>query len=238
MIVKDFFKLIYINLLKPIIRILSPYKQSEAFISNDFGFSRGMPVDRWYIHNFFLDNSTLIKGSCLEFGELTYLNKYGTALNNKVIFSYSDIVLQKSNEISGDLTKYSQLPELMFDCIVCVNVINFIYDTNAALLGMKKMLKNDGFLILTVAGPCAHISRYDMNRWGDYWRFTDKSLRLFLNQNGFEVQKLISFGNPQSVIAQINGYCVNDLKGNEIFSHHEDYQLVICAVATKVIQTA
>jgi SAM-dependent methyltransferase len=232
---KNFIKAIYDYFVKPIVRLIRPYKQNEKFIANDFGFSRGTPIDRWYIHKFFLDNASLIRGSCLEFGELAYLNKYGGNLNNNVIFNYSDIALLKNNEIAGDLTKYLHLPESKFDCIVCVNVINFIYDINAALQGLKKMLKDDGYLIITVAGPCAHISRFDMIRWGDYWRFTDKALEFYLTQGGFEVKKLISFGNPDSVNAQINGYCASDLSENSLSNNHEDYQLVICAVASKSI---
>ena len=39
------------------------------------------------------------------------------------------------------------------------------------------MLKPGGYLLLTVSGPTAHISEYDMSRWGDYWRFTELSAR-------------------------------------------------------------
>ena len=43
-------------------------------ISNDFGWSRGKPIDRFYIEEFLNRNKELIKGDCGEISEKRYLN--------------------------------------------------------------------------------------------------------------------------------------------------------------------
>jgi len=228
-----FYKSIILNFFKLFIRKLAPYSSTDNFVSNDFGFSRGTPVDRWYIHQFFKNNYKFISGDCLEFGELTYIKKYGVNVSQKFIFNYSDTTIISNNMIQGDLSKTFELPELNLDCIVCVNVLNFIYDVKAALVGLRRMLKQNGVVIITVAGPVAHISNYDMARWGDYWRFTDISISRLVNEAGFIVEDVKSYGNPLACVTQINGYSFEDLKVESLKPNHHDYQLVIGLVARK-----
>jgi SAM-dependent methyltransferase len=207
---------------------------NDSFVGNDFGLGRGTPVDRWYIHQFFVDNAGLIRGSCLEFGELTYVNRYGNNVSHKVVFNYSDSLVLHDGEMRGDISIIESLPDSKFDCIVCVNVLNFIYDIKSALLGLGRMLKKNGVVILTVAGPTAHISRYDMVRWGDYWRFTDKSITQLVGEAGLLVENVKTYGNPLSCVTQINGYCVEDIGVDALITSHSDYQLVIGLVVRKL----
>lgn len=234
MSVREFVKAIVFSIWKPLVRLIRPYSANDKFIGNDFGFSRGMPIDRWYIHQYFLDNAKLITGACLEFGELTYVNKYGSDVTKKVMFNYSNISRVSSGEIRGDITIPSQLPELEFDCIVCVNVLNFIYDIKSALLGLGRMLKRNGVIVITVAGPVAHISRYDMVRWGDFWRFTDRTIAQLVSEAGLKVEDIKTYGNPLSCVTQINGYCVEDIGVDSLLPNHSDYQLVIGLVVRKL----
>jgi hypothetical protein len=203
------------------------------FISNDFGFGRGVPVDRYYIDKFFSENSNLIVGNCLEFGDSAYLDKYGTAVTEKIIFNYSSTPHISGSNITGDITKLTSLPKDEFDCIVCINVLNFIYDLPQALLGLKHMLKLDGKILLTMAGVASHISRYDMNRWGDYWRVTDKAAVKLLEESGFKIELMKVFGNPYACTAQINGFCVEDINTSELIPAHQDYQLLIAFILSK-----
>ena len=100
----------------------------SEFISNDFGFSRGTPVDRFYIDRFLKEHSDFIKGKCMEFGDLSYINKYGSSVNRKITFNYSEITSMTGENYTGDISKIETIPSNIFDCIVCINVINFIYE--------------------------------------------------------------------------------------------------------------
>jgi hypothetical protein len=205
----------------------------DDFVANDFGFNRGLPVDRFYIDKFFTENSSLVMGKCLEFGDTSYIVKYGKRVSKKVTFNYCDVSSMSDDKLLGDISDIDSLPSGSFDCILCVNVLNFIYDTPSALLGLKKLLSRSGRIMLTVAGPSAHISRYDMDRWGDYWRMTDKALIKLAQDAGFIVEKSETFGNPYSCSAQLNGLSVEDLIEEKIRPTHPDYQLIIAVVLSK-----
>ena len=206
---------------------------SGDFVANDFGFNRGSPVDRFYIDKFFAKNSQIVTGKCLEFGDTSYIVKYGKLVSKKVTFNYCDVSSMAGDELMGDISNIDSLPSGLFDCILCVNVLNFIYDTPSALLGLKKLLNSSGRIILTVAGPSAHISRYDMDRWGDYWRMTDKALMNLVQDAGFHVEKSETFGNPYSCSAQLNGLSVEDLIEEKIIPTHPDYQLLVALVLSQ-----
>ena len=203
------------------------------FLSNDFGFSRGTPVDRYYIDQFLSDHSNVITGTCMEFGDLSYIHKYGFSVTDKITFNYSEISSMTGKSYTGDMSKIETIPSNIFDCIVCINVMNFIYDIPAAMAGLYKILKVDGSVILTVAGPTAHISRYDMDRWGDYWRISDKALLRLSKEAGFSIQKVASYGNAYSASAQLNGFCSEELDSSQLFNSHPDYPLVVALLLTK-----
>lgn len=218
---------------KLLTRNLAKYTFVTKFISNDFGFGRGLPIDRYYIDEYFFENSKFIFGNCLEFGDSAYLDRYGTFVTKKNIFNYSATPYIRGSNIDGDITKLTSLPKDEFDCIVCINVLNFIYDLPKALLGLKHMLKTDGKILLTMAGVASHISRYDMNRWGDFWRVTDKAAILLLEESGFKIELMSMYGNPYACTAQINGYCVEDVNKNELLPSHKDYQLLLGFILSK-----
>ena len=231
----SFFRLIYNLFLPPIRRFFFICPKPLKFVSNDFGFSRGKPFDRYYIERFLSRESELITGSCLEFGSTLYLDRFlahGAGSKSTFIYS-SNICEQTATYLKGDLLNYRQLPPGLYDCILCTNVLNFIYDFQSALAGIQHLLASGGVVLLTVAGPTAHISRYDMNRWGDYWRFTDRSLLLAVERAGFVVSKITCYGNPYSCASQALGYSVED---HQLFvdePNHVDYQILIAAVLKK-----
>ena len=78
----------------------------------------------------------------------------------------------------ADLTRAENIPSNTFDCIICTQTLMFIYNVQAAIRTLYRILKPGGVLLATVAGVSHQISRHDMERWGDYWRFTSLSTRL------------------------------------------------------------
>jgi SAM-dependent methyltransferase len=228
-----FFKNLLLSIKGAIIRRVIKKQLNNEFLGSDFGFSRGCPVDRFYIDQFFNSHRGVVTGVCLEFGDTSYIKKYGNAVSGKYTFNYSKDCSMTGYQLVGDVSKVEELPCEMFDCIVCVNVLNFIYDSLSSLRGLKKLLKPGGQIILTLAGTSAHISRYDMDRWGDYWRMTDKAAIKLAEQAGFQVLKVETYGNPYACSAQLNGFSVEDLTYEKILPSHPDYQLVVGLLLTK-----
>jgi hypothetical protein len=125
------------------------------------------------------------------------------------------------------------LPVNSFDCFICTQAFNFIFEVGKAAEGAHYLLKPGGVLLATVAG-ISQISRYDMERWGDYWRFTDASVKRLLEpvfRGGLEIE---SFGNVLAATAFLQGVSVEDLPDRTLLdTYDQDYQLLISIVARK-----
>lgn len=200
-------------------------------ISKKFGLDRGTPIDRIYIEDFLFKNKHYINGVCLEISENTYSKKFGENITKFEILHATDS--NKSATIIGDLTNLASLPEKYVDCFICTQTYNFIFDFRKAIEGSYKLLKDNGTLLASVSG-ISQISKYDMDRWGDYWRFTTKSLNLVFNdvfgENNFE---LVTYGNVLTSISFLNGISAEELTNEELFTNDDEFQLIICIKAHK-----
>ena len=217
------------------LRKKTPIQLSDYFrnkpISNVFGLDRGSPIDLYFIDQFLKSNIHLIKGVVLEIAENTYSKKYGgnNIENIEVLHAKHG---NKNATIVGDLTDTSTLPENSIDCFICTQTLNFIFDIQSAIRGAYHVLKPGGVLLLTVAG-ISQISRYDMEQWGDYWRFTEASLdKLF--KSVFTNYEIKSYGNVLAATSYLQGVVVEDLPSTELLDYHDpDYQMLITVVAKK-----
>lgn len=217
-------------------RILFPVKWHQLRtltpISNVFGLDRGTPIDRYYIENFLQKNSDRIQGVVLEIAENTYSKRFG---GDKVT-DYEILHYTKENKnatIIGDLTDFKTLPRNKVDCFICTQTFQFIYNFKDAIQGAYHILKEGGVLLATIAG-ISQVSQYDMDKWGDYWRFTTlsakKSFEEIFGKNNVSVN---SHGNVLTCIAFLEGISVEELSSKELDSNDDNFQLLITVVAFK-----
>lgn len=201
-------------------------------ISRKFGFDRGCPIDRYYINSFLKQNQSLITGSVLEIAESTYSKRFGHDISSYEVLHYDDS--NKKATIVGDLTKPETLPKERIDCFICTQTLNFIFDVSKAIEGSYKVLKQGGTLLCTVSG-ISQISRYDMDRWGDYWRFTDLSIRKLMESVFGEGNvEIVTFGNALAATAFLQGLAIDDLPDTSLLDKKDlDYQITIGIKATK-----
>lgn len=207
------------------VRALSP-------VSRVFGFDRGTPIDRHYIEKFLLGHAPLITGAVLEVGGLNYTRMFApAALGCARILDYRSP--PDGSTVVADLSNPDECPAEIADCFVCTHTFNFIFDVNAAARSAWKLLKPGGTLLATVAA-ITQISRYDSERWGDYWRFTPDSVRqIFQPVFGSDLQ-IESFGNLAAAIALLRGEAAEDLSDLSLLDHSDpDYPVVIAIVARK-----
>lgn len=208
-----------------------PLDNAITPVSHLFGCDRGTPIDRYYIDKFLFENKSKITGICCEIAEDTYCKKWGSDISRQEILHYDNT--NPDATIVGDLTKHETLPANLLDCFVCTQTFNFIYDVKSAFQGAYQMLKPGGVLLATVAG-LSQVSRYDMVRWGDYWRFTDLSLKRIAEERGFKGVQVKIYGNAMSATAFVQGVAVEDLKDVRILDEHDDdYQVTLGLIATK-----
>lgn len=213
---------------KPIFRA---FKRTKP-ISPIFGLDRGQPIDRYYIEKFLEQNKSCIHGRTLEIENAIYTKKFGGTQVTKSDILHATTDNPKAT-IIADLTNAPHIPSNQFDCIIFTQTLQFIYEKQAAIKTLHRILKPGGTLLVTVPGIC-QISRYDMDRWGDYWRFTSLSAKMLFKET-FSAQNVFmqTYGNVLSSVSFLHGLAAEEIKKKKLDHHDPDYQLVISIKAIK-----
>ena len=203
---------------------------STVPVSRQFGLDRGTPIDRYYIDQFLKRHVSYIHGDVLEIAENTYTIRYGT---NPVSHVLHAVEGNPNATFVGNLETGENIPQNAYDCIILTQTLPFIYDTRAVIQNSFRALKKGGSILVTV--PCiSHISRYDMDRWGDFWRFTDMGLRRLFEET-FDPEKISIeiFGNVYAAKAFLYGVACEDINLKLLQPVDPDYQVTIGLIAEK-----
>jgi hypothetical protein len=84
-----------------------------------------------------------------------------------------------------------------------------------------------GVLLATVPG-INQISHHEMDRWGDFWRFTKGSIqRLFERHFERDFLMIVSEGNVLDAVAFLKGISVEEVDEKKLGTRDPDYQLLI-----------
>ena len=103
----------------------------------------------------------------------------------------------------------------------------------AAVKGLYRILAPGGILLASMSG-ISKISRYDMDRWGDYWRFTSLSARrVFEESFPSENLEVRALGNVLAAVAFLHGLAAEELTEHELSYHDPDYEVIITVRARK-----
>ena len=201
-------------------------------VSRNWGFDRGQPVDRYYIENFLDLSRDHIVGRVLEVADNAYTRRFGGEA-----VTHSDILHDAPGHSRATVVADLSAPETAlankFDCIIFTQTLQLIYDIFPALQSLHKMLKPGGTLLLTVPGITA-ISREDMNRHGDFWRFTSASIgRALLDVFGADGVVVKAFGNVYAATAFLHGLAVDELDRDKLDFFDPDYEVLLTASVRK-----
>lgn len=198
-------------------------------LSEDFGFSRGMPIDRHYIEAFLNEHRTDIAGRVLEVGDSTYSRRFG----GERITKQDVLHLHGSPEatIVGDLSA-GVLPLQAFDCIIFTQTLHLIFDTRAAISALHRALRPGGVLLITVPG----VSSVDRGEWKEswYWSLTERSLEQLLSQHFTRDSVFLSsFGNLFAATAFLHGASVQDTGRRRLGRCDPAYPVLVAARARR-----
>lgn len=203
-------------------------------VSRVFGLDRGTAIDRYYIEKFLTKSSALIGGVVLEIGDDYYTKKYGGSRVTRSEILHAVEGNAKATLI-GDLQTGEGIPTNIFDCIILTQTLQFLYDMKSAVETLHRSLRPGGVALVTGTG-ISQISRYDMDRWGEYWRFTTLSaMRMFEEVFGKGQIKVSSHGNVLSATAFLQGISAGELRVSELDVYDQDYEVVITIEAIKRI---
>lgn len=200
----------------------------------NFGVKRGSCIDRYYIEQFLAAHSAEIRGQVGEIESDQYTRKFGGKQVDKV-----DVIdINPANNrrtMTLDLTRVDEAPAGTFDCIVCTQTLLFIEDYKSAIASLKKMLREEGVLLLTVPGICQRVADGMIAGLGqDYWRFTGLiAKRIFSAEFGSDNVEVHTYGNVLTAVAFLHGLVQEELTKEELEFHDPNYELLIGVRALK-----
>lgn len=207
--------------------------QSAEPASRCFGVDRGgTPIDRHYIEGFLALHAGDIRGRVMEIGDATYTEQFGGKAVQR-----SD-VLHVNNDnpgatLVGDLATGQGIPPATFDCILCTQTLMFIYDVRGAVASIHRALRPGGVALITVAG-ISQIARFDMDHWGDFWRFTSLAAqRLFADEFGADNVHVQSYGNSFAAVCLLQGVTCEEMTPAELDQRDRDYEVIVAVKAVK-----
>ena len=194
-------------------------------VSDEWGMDRGRPVDRYYIERFLATRATAIRGRVLEFSDPFYTGKFG---GDRVTGSE---VLEVTGGAHATYTcrleHGDDIPTERFDCVICTQVLQLIFDLHGALSTLHRILKPGGCLLLTVPGitPISHGDEYG-DAW--HWSFTPSSIsRLCGEVFGPDSLEVNVFGNILAASAFLYGLADSELTQDELDHLDTDYPVTI-----------
>jgi hypothetical protein len=191
------------------------------------------------VDSFIEANRQTIRGRALEVGELKYLAAYNSEVTSSKILIPSGHPLSSNanpdHVIIADLQHPEQFERESFETFVCTQTLFCIYDVRAAVVSAHKLLATGGVFLGTVPG-IAQISRFDMDRWGDYWRFTVASMMRLLKESFGDSVQVSSMGNALAGTMLLQGLAIEDVPNSSslLEKHDEDYPVILGFVARKV----
>jgi hypothetical protein len=201
-------------------------------VSRVFGSDRGRPIDRWYIERFLERHRDDIRGRVLEVAEATYTGWYGDGQVTSSDVLYATEGLPEATVV-GDLTTGDGLPSGAYDCFICTQTLQFIYDVAAAVRGTRELLVPGGVLLCSVPA-LSQTSRLDRERWGDWWRFTAGSTRRLLEEvYGPGNVTVSAHGNALVAASFLYGLAVEEIDPAALESDDDEYEVVITARAVR-----
>lgn len=204
---------------------------STVPVSMDFGWDRGLAIDRYYIESFLERCSSDLRGRVLEVGDATYSERFGGGAVQR-----QDILhVHPGNPLAtivGDISAPNVLPRSAFDCIVLTQTLHLIYDLRAAVHQLHEALKPGGVLLLTAPG----ISQIDRGEWGDhwFWAMTPAAVSQLLGDRFGQDNVLVEgHGNVFAATTFLQGLALSEVPTSKLDVRDEAYPVIVTARAAR-----
>lgn len=205
-------------------------KMPKEPVSKRFGAERGTPVDRIYIERFLQNNRSKIQGTVMEIADTRYTEMFGNDVKRSLVLHVNG---WGKNTVKGNLETGEGLTPNSVDCLICTQTLQFIYDIHSAVHNIYTVLRPGGIALVT-AHCLGQISLYDYYNWGEYWRFTDQTMRrLFSESFDDKNVEVHAWGNMKTAIASLYGLCAEDLERKDFESNNEQFPVIITVCARK-----
>jgi len=188
--------------------------------SQNYGFDRGTPIDRYYLDAFLRANQSRITGRVLEVQLPSYTRRFGRGVEE----SHSvDINPQFGATYTCDLAEASQIPSDFYDCFLLPNTLQHVEAIRPTLRTVLRVTKPGGTLLASAAGFLPLIPDGD-----DFWRLSAQGWRRLLADEWPDCDVAVeSHGNCLAAIAAMHGLAQEELSADELDVHDPRYPVLI-----------
>jgi SAM-dependent methyltransferase len=188
--------------------------------STSFGFDRGTPVDRYYLHRFLDGNRHLITGRVLEVQMSSYTKRFGDNVSESHTVDINPVF---NATYTCDLAEAAQIPSDYYDCFLVPNTFQHLAELEPALRTMLRIVKPGGSILASAAGLLPLIPD-----GGDYWRLSPGGWRLVLDAEWAGCDVLVEgHGNCLAAAATMYGLAQEELSPNELDANDPRYPVLL-----------
>lgn len=178
--------------------------------SQTFGFERGTPIDRHYLHRFLDQHREAITGDVLEVQNRTYTSRFGHDLRRSDTF---DIVESSSPTFVCDLGRSEAvLPTASYDCVLLPNTLQHFRDLDACLHHALRVVRAGGVILASAAALLPLTGDAP-----DYWRMSPDGWREKLAAVWPDADiSVAGHGNCLTAVAAQLGLALEELSEREL----------------------
>jgi SAM-dependent methyltransferase len=195
--------------------------------SSNFGFDRGTPVDRYYLHHFLEKNRAHVTGEVLEIQAPVYATQFGS--NLRIVHSV-DINPESQPTYVCDLAQSEGIiPSDRYDCFLLPNTLCVLRDIEDCLRQALRVIKPGGVILASTAGFVPLTPDYP-----DYWHLSAAGWEEIAHRAwpGCEVT-VGSHGNCLAAVAAMLGLAFEELTPSELDVRDPRYPVLITVFCHK-----
>ena len=198
-------------------------------LSNTWGRDRGRPIDRYYVENFLAENRTAVTGRVVEIADRRYTTRFGTGVTASDVLDVDPG--NRDASLVADLCDPNALPADAYDCAIITQTLQYVYDVEAAVRGIHRLLRPGGVALVTVPAVSRVAASAGVER--DFWRFTYASCaRVFGGVFAGPVD-VCTRGNVLVAVAFLVGMAREELSSGELELEDPYFPVLITVRAQK-----
>jgi SAM-dependent methyltransferase len=188
--------------------------------SERFGFERGTPIDRFYLHRFLEKHKSLVTGSVIEVQTDAYTKRFGHDVVRSDTF---DIVPDFSPTFLCDFTSAGcTISARSYDCVLLPNTLPHFRDLDGGVSQVRRILRPGGVLLASAAGIIPLTGDVP-----DYWRLSPDGWRECLRRIWPDAHLEVNgHGNCLAAVAAQLGLAVEELSDAELAVHDPRFPIL------------
>ncbi len=200
--------------------------------SECWGFDRGSPVDRYYLHRFLERHSHAIRGTVLEVQDSIYTQRFGRDVVNAHTI---DINPAHRPTFRCDLARSDGvIPSDGYDCFLLPNTLCFLQDLEESLRHALRVVRPGGYLLASGSTlvPFAPDARDGEDRWhlsAVGWQAVAKAAWPSCEP------EIESHGNCIAAVAAMLGLAQEELSAEELDVNDPRYPVLVTIALRKPV---